>query len=48
MLFYYYNFNLYFISYILNYIDDIIYDMFIYKLYNLLFENIFVINYRTN
>lgn len=28
MLFYYYNFNLYFISYILNYIDE----------YNLLFE----------
>lgn len=47
MLFYYYNFN--FIFYIiLNIIDDITYDMIIYKLYNLLFENICVINYRTN
>lgn len=40
MLFYYYNFNLYFISYILNYIIDE---------YNLLFENIYFMNYtRTN
>lgn len=47
MLFYYYNFNFTFYI-ILNIIDDITYDMIIYKLYNLLFENICVINYRTN